>query len=200
MKKKNGFTLIEIIGVVAILGILAVIATPAVVKTLNNNKLKTLKVAENNLADSANLFAQDFCNSPISSNHKKYCKPDSKEDTDKARTVLQKDYNSYFICISDLKELEYFSSDVKYEGKNCDGAVVFIKNSKGKYTNATTYIKCDTLYTSYDDTVCNENEEKYNETTCNNVKNIKNIVNSCIVDKENRGKKAYNCVNGNGCN
>ena len=38
MKKKNGFTLIEIIGVVAILGILAVIATPAVVKTLNNNK------------------------------------------------------------------------------------------------------------------------------------------------------------------
>lgn len=182
MKKKNGFTLIEIIGVVAILGILAVIATPAVVKTLNNNKLKTLKVAENNLADSANLFAQDFCNSPISSNHKKYCKPDSTEDTDKARTVLQYDYNSYFICISDLKELEYFSSDVKYEGKNCDGAVVFIKNSKGKYTNATTYIKCDTLYTSSDDT------------------NVKNIVNSCIVDKENRGKKAYNCVNGNGCN
>ena len=196
MKKKNGFTLIEIIGVVAILAILAVITTPAVVKTLNNNKLKTLKVAENNLADSANLFAQDFCNSPISSNHKKYCKPDS--TTDKARTVLQKDYNSYFICISDLKELEYFSSDVKYEGKNCDGAVVFIKNTKGKYINATTYIKCDTLYTSSDDTVCNpENKEKYNETTCNNVKNI---VNSCIGDSGSRGKKAYNCVNGNGCN
>lgn len=49
MKKKNGFTLIELIGIIVILGVLVVIGVPSLLKTLNNNKNKEYETFEKNL-------------------------------------------------------------------------------------------------------------------------------------------------------
>lgn len=49
MKKKNGFTLIELIGIIVILGVLVAIGVPSLLKTLNNNKNKEYETFEKNL-------------------------------------------------------------------------------------------------------------------------------------------------------
>lgn len=53
MKKKNGFTLVELLAVIVILAIILVIAVPQIVSTINNARLGALKSSAQLLAASA---------------------------------------------------------------------------------------------------------------------------------------------------
>lgn len=58
MKDKNGFTLIELIGIIVILGVLVVIGVPSLLKNLNNNKNKEYETFEKNLFLAAESYIQ----------------------------------------------------------------------------------------------------------------------------------------------
>lgn len=59
MKKKNGFTLIELIGIIVILGVLVAIGVPSLLKTLNNNKNKEYETFEKNLFLATESYIQN---------------------------------------------------------------------------------------------------------------------------------------------
>ncbi len=58
MKHKNGFTLIELIGIIVILGVLVAIGVPSLIKTLNNNKNKEYETFEKNLFLATESYVQ----------------------------------------------------------------------------------------------------------------------------------------------
>lgn len=59
MKKKKGFTLIELIGIVIILGVIVIIGVPSIMKVLENNKNKEYEVFEKNLFLAAETYVSD---------------------------------------------------------------------------------------------------------------------------------------------
>ncbi len=59
MKNKKGFTLVELLAVIAILGILATISVVAVERTLNNSKNKATEIQEELINDAARAYAAD---------------------------------------------------------------------------------------------------------------------------------------------
>ncbi len=176
---KDGFTLMEIIIVVAILAILAVIATPAVIKIYNNTKINIVKEQERDIEDAARVFNEDFCHNPISNLYSNYCKP----DLDKS--VLRKNNDTYYICTNDLVELNYIDH-FNFSGNNCSGFVIF-NEDENNYEIDKTYLKCGDAYLTYED-VC-ENDaslcQKYNS-----------ILDSCNISK---AEDALNCIEDRDC-
>lgn len=59
MKKKKGFTLIELIGIVIILGVIVIIGVPSIMKILQNNKNKEYEVFEKNLFLAAETYVSN---------------------------------------------------------------------------------------------------------------------------------------------
>ena len=128
MKNKKGFTLIEILAVVAILGILSLIAVPNVLKYLNESRKRAMITQENTILDAANLYITDYCSS--TKLHDGMC-PDSYENNEES--------SEKYICLSDLQNTSNsYAETVKYKGKECKGIIVYDgKNPKGK-----TYLYC----------------------------------------------------------
>ena len=69
LKYKEGFTLIELILVIALIGILAVLIVPNVIKTLNKADQKLLKILEQQVEDAADMYIEDYCRNPISDSY-----------------------------------------------------------------------------------------------------------------------------------
>lgn len=60
MKINNkGFTLVEILAVVILLGVLATIAFPAILNVYQDVKVKTMRLAENNIKSAAKMYIED---------------------------------------------------------------------------------------------------------------------------------------------
>lgn len=59
MKKKKGFTLIELIGIVIILGVIVIIGVPSIMKILQSNKNKEYEVFEKNLFLAAETYVSE---------------------------------------------------------------------------------------------------------------------------------------------
>lgn len=57
--KQNGFTLIELIGVVAIIALVMVVAVPQVMSTLNNSSVKETEAFENDLELAAESYVEN---------------------------------------------------------------------------------------------------------------------------------------------
>ncbi len=57
--KQNGFTLIELIGVVAIIALVMVVAVPQVMSTLNNSSVKSTEAFENDLELAAESYVEN---------------------------------------------------------------------------------------------------------------------------------------------
>jgi type IV pilus assembly protein PilA len=53
MKKKNAFTLVELLAVIAVLGLILIIAVPKITNTMENSKKKTLVLTAKSIARSA---------------------------------------------------------------------------------------------------------------------------------------------------
>ena len=142
--KKRGFTLVELLAVIAIIGILATIGVTAVIKIYNDSIKKTMIVQENNVAEASRNYLEDFCFDPLDNSYK--C-PSSYENNSDTR----------YICLSDLQdnEKDNYVSKVNYKNEECKGIIVFSKNDDGDYIKAKTYLYCD-----YD-----SNSKKYNYIT-----------------------------------
>ena len=107
--KKEGFTLVEILAVVAILGILSLIAVPNVLKYLNESRKRAMITQENTILDAANLYITDYCSS--TKLHDGMC-PDSYENNEES--------SEKYICLSDLQNTSNsYAETVKYKGKEC---------------------------------------------------------------------------------
>ena len=130
--RKRGFTLVELLAVIAIIGILATIGVTAVIKIYNDSIKKTMIVQENNAAEASRNYLEDYCIDPLDGSYK--C-PSSYENNSDTR----------YICLNDLQENEKdnYINKVTYKNESCKGIIVFSKDDEGEYTKAKTYLYCD---------------------------------------------------------
>lgn len=56
MKKENGFTLVELMGILVILGILLIVTVPTITKTLKNSQNNEKKEYENTICAAAKTY------------------------------------------------------------------------------------------------------------------------------------------------
>ena len=137
MKNKKGFTLIEILAVVAILGILSLIAVPNVLKYLKTSQEQAMIIQENNIADAANLYNEDYCIHPIGNRTCEVC------------TIIKNGTTISYVKLSVLKNLSLID-EVKFKNSSCDGVVVWNPEARTKKT----YLVCGSDYAT-DSTVVN---------------------------------------------
>lgn len=123
---KSGFTLIEILAVLALIAILTTIVISAVSDNLNTSTIGRMKLQENDLKNAAKIYISDYCEYPINST---YICP------------LTKSSNGYSgeISLNTLVTAKYIDP-IKLKGVTCSGKVV-VENSE-----ATPYIQCGSLY------------------------------------------------------
>ena len=137
MKKVNGFTLVELLTVIAILGILTLIAVPNAIDFYNQGVIKKMVVEEANIRDAANMYLEDYCLSKLDDSL--VC-PSSYEDGvyDAASDKIVEKY----VCLSDITN-SYLSGSVNYKKQSCNGFVTYYYDSElGTYENPKTYLFC----------------------------------------------------------
>lgn len=131
MRSRNGFTLTELLAVIAIIAILTLMVVPAAIKTYNENVIKAMHVQESEIKNSANLYVQDYCDDPI-------------DDSDEC-PISYDETNSYgekYVCLSDLQDVKTIKK-VKYKGDSCKGIIVYKKDTDTDlYSDASVYLYC----------------------------------------------------------
>lgn len=132
MRGRNGFTLTELLAVIAIIAILTLMVVPAAIKTYNENVIKAMHVQESEVKEAANLFIEDYCEDPL--DHSKVC-PSSYETTN---SIDEK-----YVCLSDLQGKDSYIKEVKYKSDSCKGIIIYQKDDDTDlYTNANVYLYC----------------------------------------------------------
>lgn len=118
--KKKGFTLVELLAVIAILGIISIIAIPNVIKTMNRSTLKVMENQEMQVSTAAELYVADYCNRKLNNDY--ICSSHYQLDN--------------YLCLSEIQDADYIKT-VLYKKNVCKGVIVF-NNGKAK-----TYLYCD---------------------------------------------------------
>ena len=121
---KKGFTLTELLAVIAILSILVLLAVPNIIKIYNDSTKSAMEVQENQILDASNLYVTDYCTRRINST---YVCPSSYT----TGTTIK------YICLNDITSKGYIEN-IKYKASNCSGVIVY--DSDGK--NGKTYLYC----------------------------------------------------------
>ena len=127
--KKNGFTLVELLAVIAIISILATVAVSAVISIYNSSIKKTMVLQENNISDVSKTYLEDFCLDPL---------PGSEYVCPSTYT------NKHYICLSNLKDKRnQYIEGATYKNKECNGIIIFEMDKYGAYSKPKTYLYCD---------------------------------------------------------
>ncbi len=127
--KKNGFTLTEILVVLALIGLLLVLVVPRIGNSLNKGTERAMKVQENELKDAGLLFLEDMCKNPL---EKGKC-PTTIKYSNTTNT-----YSGYVLLNSLVSEK--YIDEIKLDKETCNACVKFTNNE------AKAYIKCGTTY------------------------------------------------------
>jgi len=126
MKNKNGFTLVELLAVIAVIGILLFIVLPNFVNIFNNANEGSMVSQENQMVDATKLLIEDFCRHPLSKN-KGHCDDVSWQAND----------NTKYTCYEFLYNNGYMDEIVS-QGNRCDGFVIY----NSDYSDYKAYISC----------------------------------------------------------
>lgn len=138
--KNYGFTLMELLTVIAILGILTLIAVPNVIEVYNKGVIKEMQIQETNIKDAANLYLEDYCLSKI--DERLICPStyeDGVYDSNSGKTVEK------YVCLNELQKSgdSYLNGEVSYRKQTCKGFVTYYYNEEfGTYDNPKTYLFC----------------------------------------------------------
>ena len=144
MKNKKGFTLTEILVVIALLGALLLLVMPNIINIFSGSIKSTMKIQENELKESGLLYLEDFCKNKINNNT---CPSSIKRNDDNT-------YSGY-VSLETLINNDYID-EINLKENTCNGCVIF-KNSK-----AEAFITCkDNSYSTETNTdfqnICNLN-------------------------------------------
>ena len=124
---KKGFTLVELLAVIAILGLLVTTVSIAVTKIYNDNVDKTMIVQNNKVMEAAGIYLNDKCLLPL------------------AGAVCPDSYTEgQYICLEDLTEnvKENYLTEVTYKNDKCSGIIVFEENAEGEKVEPVSYLFC----------------------------------------------------------
>ncbi|MEG0994827.1 MAG: type II secretion system protein [Bacilli bacterium] len=109
MKKKNGFTLVELIVVIAIIGLVLIIAFPSLQNALRKSSSSQFKTYENLFIEATKLY--------IDKEHPQ---------------TLKKDGNCYMVNLGVLRTSELIKEGEGYEDiNNCSGNILVTKKKNG---------------------------------------------------------------------
>ena len=145
--KKKGFTLVELLAAISILAIIGLLAVPNVIKSYNKSKINAITIQENKLVEAGDILLDDYCKDAISDEYKEQCKIYYQElDEGIAQSIsTEKDYK--YICVEDIKSLEYYTEELKFGGTPCQGVVIYELDKQTKLqTNSFSYLKCGEDY------------------------------------------------------
>jgi len=127
--KSKGFTLTELIAVIAIVGLLAIIATTAVVPYIKKAKESAAQTTYENLLDAAITYAEDKVTIPMSCAIE-YEVDDTHSFSKPSSCSLTAD--NFEVTVSDLISLGYFKDDAENVDKNGKVIVYKYKSKKSK--------------------------------------------------------------------
>lgn len=126
---KKGFTLIEVIAIIAILGVIMTLVVPRILSSLNGGIEKTMKVQEDEIREAGLLYLEDMCKNPIG------------YGTCPSTITYDDATNSYSGKVSlDILVSSKYIDKIMHSGESCSACVVFNNN------DATAYLKCGTTY------------------------------------------------------
>lgn len=132
---KKGFTLVEILAVIAIIAMLSVMILPGVINLFNGAMVDSMKVSENEILDAANLYIEDYCRNPIDDDYRSKCNEDKK--------VISE--SKVYFCLSTLQGRKIIKEVYYKESTSCRGVITYdVENYK--YSNPKVYLFCDEDY------------------------------------------------------
>lgn len=133
VNNKKGFTLMEVLAVIALIGVLLLFVTPNLVKIFSNSVNSTMKVQEQEIEDAALLYLEDFCRNKLP-NHT--CPSSIRRNDDKT-------YSGYITL--DTLEIEDYIDEVSLQSVDCGGCIIYTNNKPEAY------LTCQNKYTTKTD-------------------------------------------------
>lgn len=131
---KKGFTLVEIIAVIALIAVVMIIIAPNLIKTLGDSTTKAMKIQEKEVAEAGLLYLEDHCKNPI----------DGKKCIGAYNNPfhLNSDYTYTGQVTLEMLINEKYIETIEFDGQSCIGCVRFMNNK------AYGYLKCGDRYQS----------------------------------------------------
>lgn len=153
---KKGFTLVELLAVIAILGMIVVIAVPNVMDIFKSSNEGMMISQETSVLDAANIYLNDYCIHPIY--HSSICSVNRYDDSDS---------NKVYLCLGNVISTGRIGS-VYFKGSTeCRGFIVYDKDATEiNYSNGKVFLKCGDEYITADKDDASITTDSFNY-TCN---------------------------------
>ncbi len=133
VNRKNGFTLVEVLAVIALIGVLMVLIMPRLSDLFLGSVDRTMKVQENEIKDAGLMYLEDYCKNRIGNN---VC----------SGTITRNNETNKYSGYVSLETLENgYIDDVSLQGVDCTGCVIYEENK------ASAYLMCGSKYETKSD-------------------------------------------------